>query len=152
MKKKIDNEKLKEDMQKLTKESKSFWDEFKTFIQRGNVMDLAVGVIIGTSFGSIVTSLVNDIFTPLLGAVVGTSGKFSELSFTVGESIINYGSFIQSVLDFLIMAFFVFLFVKLTNNLLDKFKKKEEEKTAEAPKKSDEVLLLEEIRDLMKRK
>ena len=121
--------------------------EFKTFISRGNVVDMAVGVIIGGAFGKIVTSLVNDVLMPVIGVFLGGL-DFSDLSIKVGDATINYGSFIQTIVDFLIVAFCIFMIVKL----FESFKKKKEEETEEAPKKSDEALLLEEIRDLLKKK
>ena len=121
--------------------------EFKTFISRGNVVDMAVGVIIGGAFGKIVTSLVNDLLMPIIGVFLGGL-DFSDLSIKVGDATIKYGSFIQTIVDFLIVAFCIFMIVKL----FESFKKKKEEEAEEAPKKSDEVLLLEEIRDLLKKK
>lgn len=122
--------------------------EFKKFISRGNVVDMAVGVIVGGAFGKIVTSLVNDLLMPLIGVVIGGL-NFSSLSFKVGESVIAYGNFIQSVIDFLIISGCIFLIIKFLGN----FKKEEvTDKVEEAPKKSDEALLLEEIRDLLKKK
>lgn len=121
--------------------------EFKTFISRGNVVDMAVGVIIGGAFGKIVTSLVNDVLMPVIGVFLGGL-DFSDLSIKVGDATIKYGSFIQTIVDFLIVASCIFMIVKL----FESFKKKKEEDTEEAPKKSDEVLLLEEIRDLLKKK
>ena len=123
---------------------KKFFKEFKDFAAKGNVIELAVAVVIGAAFGKIVSSLVDDIIMPLFGILVGKN--FANLSVEVNGSYIAYGAFIQAIVDFLIIAFCVFLFTKLIN----KFKKKEEKK-AEAPKKSDEVLLLEEIRDLLKK-
>ena len=122
---------------------------FKKFISRGNVVDMAVGVIIGGAFGKIVTSLVNDIIMPLIGLAVGKL-NFADLSVTIGESEIKYGSFIQAVVDFFIVAFCIFIVIRL----FESFKKKEEEKPQEdAPViKSDEAVLLEEIRDLLKEK
>lgn len=122
-------------------------EEFKKFIARGNVVDLAVGVIIGGAFSSIVTSLVNNILTPILGLVLG-GADFSNLAITFKDTRIEYGAFIQSVIDFLIVAVCIFALVKFINKIMH-LKKKEEEKPAE-PKKSAEVLLLEEIRDLLK--
>lgn len=130
-------------IKKISKEA----SEFKTFISRGNVVDMAVGVIIGGAFGKIVTSLVNDVLMPIIGVFLGGL-DFSDLSIKVGDATIKYGSFIQTIVDFLIVAFCVFMIVKL----FESFKKKKEEETEEAPKKSDEVLLLEEIRDLLKKK
>lgn len=121
-------------------------EEFKKFIARGNVIDLAVGVIIGGAFSSIVTSLVNNILTPILGLVLG-GVDFSSLSLTFRDTKIEYGAFIQSIIDFLIIAICIFTIVKIINKIMH-IKKKEEEKAAS--KKSDEVLLLEEIRDLLK--
>ena len=121
--------------------------ELKTFISRGNVVDMAVGVIIGGAFGKIVTSLVNDVLMPVIGVFLGGL-DFSDLSIKVGDATIKYGSFIQTIVDFLIVAFCIFMIVKL----FESFKKKKEEETEEVPKKSDEALLLEEIRDLLKKK
>ncbi len=123
-------------------------EEFKKFIARGNVIDLAVGVIIGGAFSSIVTSLVNNILTPILGLVLG-GADFSNLAITFRDTRIEYGAFIQSVIDFLIVAVCIFALVKFINKLMH-IKKKEEEKKPEVPKKSDEILLLEEIRDLLR--
>ena len=128
--------------------------EFKKFIARGNVLDLAVGVIIGSAFSGIVTSLVNNIFTPVIGIVFG-GVDFSNLSFTIGDEQILYGAFIQSIFDFLVTAICLFIIVKVVNNFNDnlhkigKKDKKEEEVKVEV-KKSDDILLLEEIRDLLK--
>jgi len=119
--------------------------EFKQFIARGNVVDLAVGVIIGGAFGKIVTSLVNDIIMPLIGIIIGGI-NFTGLTLTVGSANIAYGAFIQNVIDFLIIAACIFFFVKFINSLS---RPKKEEKPAEV-KKSEDVLLLEEIRDLLK--
>ncbi|MBE6141084.1 MAG: large-conductance mechanosensitive channel protein MscL [Firmicutes bacterium] len=119
--------------------------EFKKFIARGNVLDLAVGVIVGGAFSSIVTSLVENIFTPLIGLILG-GVNFSHLALTFKDTKIMYGAFIQNIIDFLIVAFCLFLVVKFVN----KFTKKKEEIKKEV-KKSDEVLLLEEIRDLLKK-
>ena len=118
--------------------------EFKKFIARGNVLDLAVGVIVGGAFSSIVTSLVNNIFTPIIGLIVG-GVDFSSLSITFRDTKIMYGAFIQSVIDFLIVAFCLFIVVKTVNKVTHK----NEEKTAN-PVKSEELKTLEEIRDLLK--
>lgn len=126
---------------------KKIINEFKEFISRGNVVDLAVGVIVGGAFSKIVTSLVNDVLTPLIGIVLG-GVDFSSLSVNIKSAKIMYGSFIQNIIDFLIIALCVFMFVKLINTLSRKNKK--QEKVKEPPKKSDEILLLEEIRDLLK--
>ena len=121
-------------------------DEFKAFIARGNVVDMAVGVIIGGAFGKIVTSLVNDILMPLIGVILGGL-DFASLSIKVGDASIAYGAFIQAIVDFVIVALCIFLIVKL----LAKFKKKEEVKE-EVKVDSDEVVLLKEIRDLLKKR
>ena len=118
--------------------------EFKKFIARGNVLDLAVGVIVGGAFSYIVTSLVNNIFTPLIGLIVG-GVDFSSLSITFRDTKIMYGAFIQSVIDFLIVAFCLFIVVKAVNKVTHK----KEEKPAK-PTKSEELKTLEEIRDLLK--
>ncbi len=121
--------------------------EFKEFIKRGNVLDLAVGVIVGGAFSSIVSSLVNNILSPILGIVLGGI-DFSGLSITIKDANIQYGMFIQSVIDFLIVSFCIFLLVKFINKLTHLEKKEETKK--EVPKKSAEVKLLEDIRDLLK--
>ena len=122
---------------------------FKKFISRGNVIDMAVGVIIGGAFGKIVTSLVNDIIMPLIGLALGKI-DFTSLMLKIGETEIKYGVFIQTVVDFLIVAFCIFVVIQI----FEKFKKKEAEKPEEPPAvvKSDEAVLLEEIRDLLKNK
>ena len=122
--------------------------EFKEFIQRGNVIDLAVGVIVGAAFGKIVTSLVDDILMPVIGIILGKV-DFSSLSVKVGSAVIKYGSFIQNLIDFLIVAFCIFLIVKLVNKLT---KKKKEEKKTEVPAPSKEEVLLTEIRDILKKR
>ena len=119
--------------------------EFKKFIARGNVLDLAVGVIVGGAFSSIVTSLVNNIFTPIIGLILGGI-DFSNLSITFKDTSIMYGAFIQSVIDFLIVAFCLFIVVKFVNRFTTKKKKEEEKKDT----KSAELKTLEEIRDLLK--
>lgn len=124
------------------------WQEFKKFAVRGNVIDLAVGVIIGGAFGKIVSSLVNDIIMPLVGLILGGI-DFSGLSWKVGEAEVKYGAFLQTVVDFLVIAFSIFLFVKLLNNLHDRIKKQEETKQT-APTMTKEQQLLTEIRDLLK--
>lgn len=135
------------EVESVKKISKSA-DEFKIFISRGNVVDMAVGVIIGGAFGKIVTSLVNDLLMPLIGVVIGGL-DFSALSLKVGDATVAYGNFIQTIIDFIIIALCIFAMIKF----FEKFKKKEEKEVKkEEPKKSDEVLLLEEIRDLLKKK
>ena len=125
---------------------KKFFKEFKEFISRGNVIDLAVGVIIGGAFSSIVTSFVNDIIMPLIGVLIG-GYDFSKLAVKVGNSSVNYGLFIQNIVNFLIIAFCIFLAIKAINKLSRK-----KEKEEEAPAKSEDVVLLEEIRDLLKKR
>lgn len=119
--------------------------EFKKFIARGNVLDLAVGVIVGGAFSSIVTSLVNNIFTPIIGLILGGI-DFSNLSITFRDTKIMYGAFIQSVIDFLIVAFCLFIVVKFVNRITTKKKKEAEVKDT----KSAELKTLEEIRDILK--
>lgn len=124
---------------------KKFLKEFQEFAVRGNVIDLAVAVVVGGAFGKITTSLVNDIVMPLIGIILGGI-NFSALSVTVGDAVISYGNFIQVIANFVIIAFVVFLVVKAINVFNKKKKEKEEEKPAK------EVILLEEIRDLLKDK
>ena len=119
--------------------------EFKKFIARGNVLDLAVGVIVGSAFSSIVTSLVNNIFTPIIGLILG-GVDFSNLSITFRDTQIMYGAFIQSIIDFLIVAFCLFIVVKVVNRVTAKKEKQEEKKDT----KSAELKTLEEIRDILK--
>ena len=121
--------------------------EFKKFIMQGNVVDLAVGVIIGGAFGKIVTSLVNDILMPIIGILIGGI-DFTGLSVEVADAKILYGSFIQNIIDFLIVAFCIFIFIKIIGKFT---KKNEKEEAVEEAKKTEEVLLLEEIRDLLKK-
>lgn len=131
---------------------KNLVKEFKEFISRGNVMDLAVGVIIGKAFGDIVTSLVNNVLMPLIGVVLGGI-DFSGLSFTVKSSVIKYGEFLQSVFDFLIVAACIFAVIKFMNKLQNLNKKEEiKEEVVEEPKLTKEEELLTEIRDLLKKK
>lgn len=127
--------------------------EFKEFAVKGNVVDMAVGIIIGAAFGKIVSSLVGDVIMPPIGVLMG-GVDFSNLAYILKEAVgetpavtINYGKFIQTVIDFLIVAFAVFMGIKAMNTL----KKKEEEAPAEDPKPSNEEVLLSEIRDLLKK-
>ncbi len=130
-----------------------FLKEFKEFALKGNVMDMAVGVIIGGAFGKIVSSLVNDILMPPIGALLGNA-DFTQLKIVLkkaveegGEPITwNYGNFIQQCVDFAILAFCIFMMVKMMNRLV----KKKEAAPAPAPAPSKEELLLTEIRDLLK--
>ena len=124
--------------------------EFKKFISRGAILDMAIGVIIGSAFSKIVSSLVNDIFMPLIGVVLGGL-DFSSLSIKIGDASIMYGSFIQSIVDFLIIAFCIFVMIKIITTLREKADKKLKLEHKEEVKKRDEhVVLLEEIRDLLK--
>ncbi|MHB9313859.1 large-conductance mechanosensitive channel protein MscL [Fusobacterium polymorphum] len=127
------------------------FDEFKAFVMRGNVVDLAVGVIIGAAFGKIVTSLVNDIFMPIIGMIIGNV-DFSSLEIKLGEPVegaeqaaIRYGAFIQEIVNFLIIALCVFVAIKVINKL----QKKKEEAPAPAPEPTKEEVLLTEIRDAL---
>lgn len=133
---------------KVEEKTKNFIGEFKEFIARGNVMDLAVGVIVGNAFSKIVTSLTDNILMPIIGIIVG-GFNFSNLSYSFkawGRSVdLNYGLFIQNTVDFLITAFCIFLVIKIINNLFPK-----KEPVPPIPKKSNEEKLLEEIRDILK--
>ena len=120
-------------------------NEFKEFVCRGNVIDMAVGVIIGSAFGKIVTSIVNDILMPIIGVIIGGM-DFTGLSLKFKDAKIMYGNFIQNVIDFFIVALCIFIFIKIIN----KFNKKEEVK--EEKKKEEYIVLLEEIRDSLKKK
>lgn len=128
-------------------------NEFKAFAMRGNVVDMAVGIIIGASFGKIVSSFVNDVIMPPIGLLVGGI-DFSNLSITLKAAtesapavILKYGMFINTVIDFVIIAWAIFMVIKAMNSL----KKKEEEKPAAPPKPSEDIVLLAEIRDLLKK-
>ena len=144
MKKKIDKKEL------ARKGGKTF-AEFKEFISKGNVIDLAIGVIIGSAFGKIVSSIVDDILMPIIGVLIG-GVSFSDLSIKVGDAVITYGNFIQNVIDFLIIAVCVFFLIKTIERFTNKIKKTDEviEDTVEEVKKDENILLLEEIRDLLK--
>lgn len=120
-------------------------DEFKEFISRGNVLDLAIGVIIGGAFQGIVTSLTDNLISPILGCF--TEVDFTDYVLKIGNLRLKYGAFLTDVINFIIMAFVVFLIVKFVNKLMVK----KEEVVEEAPAKSDDVVLLEEIRDLLKK-
>ena len=139
--KKIDKKELKRVNEKIGKGA----SEFKQFIMKGNVIDLAVGVIVGGAFGKIVTSLVNDILMPIIGVLLGGL-DFTALTIRINDAVIHYGSFIQSIVDFLIVAFCIFIMVRL----FERFK--HEEKKEEVKVKSNEEVLLEEIRDILKNK
>lgn len=118
--------------------------EFRAFASRGNVIDLAVGVIIGGAFSAITNSLINDIVMPILG-IFTRQITMSDLSITVAGAVITYGNFIQAILNFLVMSFVVFCLVKAINRL-----HKKEEAPKAPPKPSNEEVLLTEIRDLLK--
>ncbi len=147
---------------KAKEKSLGLFGEFMTFIKRGNVVDMAVGVVIGGAFGNIVTSLVNDIIMPLVSLLTGGldfSNWFVALdgetyatladAQAAGAATLNYGNLISVILNFIIVAFCIFLVIKAMNKFL---RKKEEPKEEKPAPKSDEVLLLEEIRDLMKKR
>ena len=121
---------------------KKFFAEFKEFISRGNVVDLAVGMIIGSAFTAIVKSLVENIVTPLIGVLLGGL-DFSGLNFTIGNAVIEIGLFVNAVITFLLTALVLFCVVKAMN----RFKRKKEEESAPTP---EDILLLQEIRDLLK--
>ena len=131
----------------------SMMSEFKSFAMRGNVIDMAVGIVIGGAFGKIVSSFVNDVLMPPIGMMMG-GVDFSDLAVVLQEAsgdvaavTLNYGSFIQTVVDFLIIAFAIFMVIKAMNNM----KKKEEEAPEAPPKPTAEVELLTEIRDSLKK-
>lgn len=126
------------------------WKEFREFIAQGSVMDLAVGIIIGAAFTAIVSSLVDDLINPLIGLVVG-GVDFSGVSFGLGDAQFMIGNFINAVINFLIIAFVIFMLVKMVNKVKDAAVKKEEAKPAE-PAGPSEVDLLVEIRDALKAK
>jgi large conductance mechanosensitive channel len=119
--------------------------EFRDFISKGNVIDLAVAVILGVAFGAIITSLVNDILMPIVGIVFGGI-DFTGMSILVGDAAISYGNFIQALINFLLIALALFLIVRGYNSL-----RKKEEKAPPPPEPSQEVKLLTEIRDLLKK-
>jgi len=132
--------------------AKKFWEEFKNFAIKGNVIDLAVGVIIGGAFGKIVTSLVNDLLMPVIGVLVGGI-DFSDLQFKIGEATIRYGAFIQTVVDFLIISFSIFLFVRFLNKLKLEHEKQAEVEEAKTPPPppppSKEEILLTDIKNIL---
>jgi len=131
----------------------SMMSEFRDFAMRGNVVDMAVGIVIGGAFGKIVTSFVNDVLMPPIGMALG-GVDFGDLAMTLKEAsgdvaavTLNYGAFVQTVIDFIIIAFAIFMVIKAMNKL----KKKQEEAPSAPPKPSAEETLLTEIRDLLKR-
>lgn len=130
----------------------SFWGEFKEFISKGNVVDMAVGVVVGGAFKSIVDSLVADIIMPAISILTGKV-NITELAFKVNDNLsITYGVFLQNILNFLIIAFTIFCVIKGMNTVREKFEKKKEEETATetVPEITAEEKLLTEIRDLLK--
>ena len=133
--------------EEITKKGKGFIAEFKEFILRGNVMDMAIGVIIGGAFQGIVSALTEDFINPLINGIGGAEvgGTFK----IYGGQVIKYGDFITAVINFIIMAFILFMLLKVVNKIMSVGKKKEE---AKAPEKSAEVKLLEEIRDELKKR
>ena len=130
----------------IMKRMNRYIEEFKKFAVRGNVIDLAVAVIIGGAFGKITTSLVDNIIMPLIGLIIGGI-DFSKLVFTVGDAQVSYGIFIQNIVNFILIAVVVFIAVKAINKV-HRREEKAEEKKAQEP--SEEVLLLREIRDSLK--
>lgn len=148
-------ENLKEHAKKISTEANQTFekvkkikivDEFKTFISRGNVLDLAVGVIIGGAFQSLVKSLTDNIISPILGCF--SKADFNSYTLTIGNLNLKYGAFLTDIINFIIMAFIVFLIVKVMNKLLVKKQEKKEEPVIEV--KPKDIELLEEIRDLLK--
>ena len=143
---------------------KKFFGEFKEFISRGNVMDMAIGVIIATAFGKITTTLVNDVIMPLIGCLIGgidlsklnillKPEVLNEAGEVVNEAVVvGIGTFLTAILDFIIVAFVVFLVVKAINTAKKKLEKPKEEAPAAPPEPSKEEVLLTEIRDLLKDK
>jgi len=128
---------------------KKFLEEFKTFALKGNVMDMAVGVIIGAAFQAIVSSLVSDIISPLLGSFAGMN--FDSLSVSINGATLAYGKFITAVINFLIMALVLFMIVKTINKISSMFHEEKIEEESE-PKKSDELIALEKIVSLLEEK
>lgn len=131
---------------------KKLTEEFKEFIMRGNVLDMAVGVIIGGAFGKIVTSLVNDILMPFIGVLIG-GHSFASFNIKIKDATIMYGSFIQNIVDFLIIAASIFVMIKLISNFTNKISKEKEVEadTDTEVAKAEDIVLLEEIRDLLKK-
>lgn len=147
---------------------KKFFEDFKAFAMKGNVVDMAVGVVVGGAFGKIVTSFVNDIITPLLGILLGKM-SFTDLKWIITPAVLDetgaevsaelaltYGNFIQQVIDFLIISLSIFVVLRLMMTLKSAFEKKEEAKVEEPapvapPAPSEELVTLREIRDLLKK-
>lgn len=132
---------------------KKFMGEFKEFISRGNVMDMAVGIIMGSAFTAIVTSLVNDMIMPIVGMLCA-GVNIADLSVTVGSATLKYGAFLQAIINFLIIALVVFCMVKALNMASKKalaFRKTKEEEVKEEPKPDPQIELLTQIRDLLEK-
>lgn len=128
---------------------KGMLSEFKKFAVKGNIIDLAVGVVIGTAFSKIVTSLVNDILMPFIGLLIGGI-NFASLEFRIGEASIKYGNFIQTVVDFLIVAFSIFIFVRFINRIRKEFEKPAPPPPTSAPPvPSKEEMLLTDIKNIL---
>lgn len=135
--------------EELKKKGGKTLGEFKEFIAKGNVIDMAVGVMMGSAFGKIVSSIVTDILMPIIDILKGGI-KFTDLSIKVGEATITYGNFIQNVIEFFIIAICIFFMVKVIDKITKK--NKQEEVVEEEPEKDANIVLLEEIRDLLKEK
>ncbi|MCA9355176.1 large-conductance mechanosensitive channel protein MscL [Candidatus Kaiserbacteria bacterium] len=129
---------------------KGFIEEFKAFAVKGNVIDLAVAVVIGAAFGKIVSSLVTNIITPFIGLLMGGI-DFTGLEYTIGDEAITYGVFIQSIVDFIIVAMVIFLVVKAINKAQNLGKEEEEEKEKKPTEPAEDIKLLREIRDILKK-
>ena len=150
---------IKEKLSKVSEKSGGLLTEFKEFAMKGNVIDMAVGVVIGGAFGKIVTSLVNDIIMPLVSVVTGNI-DFSNLQYVhsyvnaagaKAEIIVKYGAFMNTIIDFLIVAFCIFMVIKVMNSTKKKFEKEEESKEVEEVKVDENTEILKEIRDLLKK-
>lgn len=142
---------VKESAKQMKDKGFKFVNEFKAFVLKGNVMDMAIGVIIGGAFTSIVTALTTDFINPLINCFGGTEVKGRLEIFNTGQYI-EWGHFITAVINFLIMAVVLFVLLKVTHRITEVGHKKEVEEKVSEPQKSDDVLLLEEIRDLLKEK
>ena len=150
---------IKEKLSKVSEKRGGLLTEFKEFAMKGNVIDMAVGVVIGGAFGKIVTSLVNDIIMPLVSVVTGNI-DFSNLQYVhsyvnaagaKAEIVVKYGAFMNTIIDFLIVAFCIFMVIKVMNSTKKKFEKEEESKEVEEVKVDENTEILKEIRDLLKK-
>lgn len=144
------NKNIRNGAKKVSEKGTQFFGEFKTFILRGNVMDLAVGVLIGSAFQGLVTSLTTNIISPILGSF--SKVDFNQFSLNIGNLHLTYGAFITDVINFVIMAFVIFLLVKFMNKIESIGKNEKHEEKIEEVKKDENIILLEEIRDLLKNK